>query len=313
MDTNFPEEFFDINLKNRHIYKYKANVGKEISSSKKIAFVGICRNVEDTLSLNIERIIRTAHGFKDYSIYLYENDSIDNTVEVIKSYSSKVKLNFLSECRADKNYREEIDNGSDPWHYNRCRILADCRNTYLDYVFKNLPDYDYLCVLDLDIKGGWSYDGLSHAIFTLESSPKHACVSAYGVLSEPTNTACIESYDTKSLIMYDSLAFRPLNMQQGIHILRTPAFNKITFDRGDDPIEVLSNFGGMAIYRLSLLKNKKYGAKQWKEGEVDPDHVILNRQLVEEGYKIILDPNMIVSYSDHQFSRNTNDKLTIPY
>ena len=313
MNTDFPEYIFDSQLKNLSIYKYKVNEGKKIASSKKIIFAGICRNVGDTLGLNIERIIRTSESFKDFQIFLYENDSDDNTIKILNSYQNKTHLSFLSENRNDKDYRQQINNGSDPWHYRRCQILAECRNIYLKYVFDNFTDYDYLCVLDLDIKGGWSYAGFQHAIFTLETNPKCACVSAYGVLSDINNTDSLEDYSIEEYIMYDSLAFRPLQITKGIHILRTPVFNRITFNRGDDPIEVTSNFGGMAVYKLPLLKNKKYGAKQWKEGEVDPDHVLLNKQLIEEGYKIILDPNMIVSYSDHKYSRNTHDKSTVTY
>lgn len=309
MNTNFPEHIFDTKLRNVSMFKYKSDIGHKMSSSKKIVFAGICRNVADTLPLNLERIIRTAKEFKDFHIFLYENDSSDNTVKVLNTYKNKTKLEFLSENRQDSNYRVNIDNGIDPWHFNRCKILADCRNIYLNYILSGFYDFDYLCVLDLDIKGGWSYTGFNHAIYTLESQKEYACVSAYGILSEPNNVDALENQDIDDYIMYDSLAFRPLNMSKGIHILRTPLFNRISLSRGDDPIEVASNFGGMALYKLPTLKNKKYGARQWKEGEVDPDHVILHEQLRNDGYKIVLDPNMIVSYSDHQYSRNTNDKL----
>ena len=313
MNTNFPEEIFDAKLKNQSIYRYKSNTGQQIAKSKKIIFAGICRNVEQTLASNIERIVRTAKEFNDFHIFLYENDSIDNTVNILNSYSQKTKLTFLSENRQDKDYRDDIHNGIDPWHFNRCKILATCRNIYLRHILTSFSDYDYLCVLDWDIKGGWSYTGFNHGIYTLESDKSYACVSSYGVLSEPNNKNTLEDYNSEDYIMYDSLAFRPLNMSKGIHILKTPAFNRIHFSRGDDPIEVASNFGGMALYKLSLLKDKRYEAKQWNEGEVDPDHVLLHKQLIQDGYKIILDPSMIVSYSDHKYSRKNNDKLTFSY
>ena len=94
MNTNFPEEIFDAKLKNQSIYKYKSNAGQQIAKSKKIIFAGICRNVEQTLAPNIERIIRTAKEFNDFHIFLYENDSIDNTVHILNSYSQKTKLTF---------------------------------------------------------------------------------------------------------------------------------------------------------------------------------------------------------------------------
>lgn len=309
MNTDFPEAIFDSKLKNSPIYNYKSKSGELLCKSKKIIFAGICRDVEDTLALNIERVIRTAKHFQDFHIFLYENDSTDSTVKILNQYSKNTKLTFISESRKDEDYRKNIYNGVDPWHHNRCKILAECRNIYLEEIESHFSDYDYLCVLDWDIKGGWSYTGFNHAMYLLESDKHYACVSSYGVLSEPNNVQLLEEVDVNDYIMYDSLAFRPLNMNKGIHILRTPAFNKITFDRGDDPSEVASNFGGMALYKIPTLKNKRYAAKQWEEGEIDPDHVGLHNQLRDEGFKIILDPNMIVSYSDHSFSRKTNDKL----
>jgi hypothetical protein len=88
-------------------------------------------------------------------------------------------------------------------------------------------------------------------------------------------------------------------------------FNNITLSRGDDPIEVVSNFGGLAIYKTKAIKNKKYDAKIWEEASVDPDHVELHRQMSSDGWKIILDPSMIVSYSHHKHSKVSHDKYFV--
>lgn len=299
ISTDFPEEYFVPDPKKQSIYNYKVDGGTNIAKDKTIIFCGICRNVGDTLEQNILRIHRTGALFKDYHIFIYENDSIDNTVEILHKHKSD-KLNFVSTTRPDNDYRKDLDNGVDPWHYNRCRILADCRNYYLEYA-RSLKNIDYLCPLDLDLRGGWSYDGIKHGIYTLENYPKCACVSSYGVLSDPDNIFPLELVDIKELIMYDSFAFRPPG-QDKVHILRTPMFNLLQFDRGDDPIEVNSNFGGMAIYKMANIKDYKYTAKCWNEGCVDPDHVTLNRLIRKDGFNIVLDPNMIVSYSHHKYS-----------
>lgn len=299
MNTDFPEYLFETPDHIKSIYEYKVNAGKNICKTKSIVFCGICRDVSNTIERNILRLQKTGTLFKEYATILYENDSSDNTVEILNKYLSD-NFHLISEHRSDKNYRSDIDTGVDPWHFRRCQILADCRNKYLDIVYSQYMHYDYMCVLDLDLYGGWSYDGICHGIFTLESNRSHACVSAYGVLSEPNNEHLLEAYDPSEYIMYDSLAFRPMNFESGIHILRTPAFNKIVFNRGDDPVEVRSNFGGMSIYKIPLLNNHRYGAKQWQDGFVDPDHAILNQSIIDDGYKIMLDPSMIVSYSKHK-------------
>jgi hypothetical protein len=299
MNTDFPEYLFEPPNHLSGIYSYKLNLGQSMCSTKSIVFCGICRDVEKTIERNIARINRTGALFNKFSVILYENDSKDNTLDIISKYKSE-SFHVISEKRDDKNYRADLYNGNDPWHFRRCQILAECRNKYLDKLYKDYSEYDYMCVLDLDLHGGWSYDGISHAIFTLESNKDYACVSAYGVLSEPNNEDLLEMHDPSDYVMYDSLAFRPLVFDKGIHILRTPAFNKIVFKRGDDPVEVRSNFGGMSIYKIPLLNHHKYGAKQWQDGFVDPDHAILNQKIIDDGNKIILDPSMIVSYSKHK-------------
>lgn len=207
----------------------------------------------------------------------------------------------MSENRSDKNYRNFIDSGEDRWHYNRCKVLSECRNKYIEYTNNNFSHYDYLCVIDLDLRGGWSYDGIKHGIFIINSDDKIGCVSSYGVLSDYHNHYDLESINPSQYLMYDSFAFRPFGLV-GIHMLNTAKYNKLQFFRSEDPINVYSNFGGLAIYKMNAIKDKTYEARQHKDGFVDPDHVLINEKIIKDGYKIILDPSMITSYSNHQYT-----------
>jgi hypothetical protein len=297
ISTDFPEDIFLPKKNKQSSYAYKVRKGADICKSKKILFCSICRNVGDVLERNILCLNRIAKGFLDYHMFFYENDSTDNTIEILEKYKSD-KLNYISEQREDKNYRELVENGEDPWHFNRCKVLAECRNKYLEYA-KNFRDFDYLCIFDADLKGGWSYDGINHGIFTLELDSQAACVSSYGVLTEHTNETALEDLDQKDYLMYDSFAFRPLKSKPR-HMFALQAYNFITFSRGDEPTIVESNFGGMAIYKMESIIGCQYGAKEWQTGFVDPDHVIFNRQI---SGNIILDPSMISSYSHHRFSK----------
>ena len=305
MNTDFPEDIFSPSS-NTPLYKYKLEQGNSICKTKSILFCGIGRNIGANLDLNIQRLHRTGSMFKSYKIFIYENDSNDNTVEILQKNRSN-KLTFLSEHREDQDYLSKIKSGEDTWHYNRCIVLSECRNKYLSYIESVDEKFDYICVLDLDLCGGWSYDGIKHGIFTLEHDKSYAAATSYGVLADKFNTLALEDTSKNEYVMYDSFAFRPKNWNIGLHLLSTPAFNSVRVNRGDDPIEVHSNFGGMAIYKRDALANKRYGSKQWAYGYVDPDHVVLHNQMVKDGWKIIFDPSMIVSYSHHKYSKVIND------
>lgn len=308
MNTDFPEYLFEIdnNIKN---YEYMVNLGSSIAKEKTILFCGIARDVGEVLELNIARVHRTGQMFKDYSIFIYENDSKDSTKDILNKHSS-YKLTFLSESREDKDYRSKLDTVADPWHHNRCIVLSECRNKYIEHVrqLKNKPDY--VCVIDWDLKGGWSYGGVLHSIFLAESNNKYGVISAYGVLAEKTGKKSLEEYDPSQYIMYDSFAFRPLgSSSKPIHLIKTPMFNSIVFTRDMKPIKVDSNFGGMSIYKTeSFLDGEKYSAKNWKKnsGFVDPDHVNFHRNLLVKGWEIVLNPCLITSYSHHKFSKETS-------
>ena len=93
-----------------------------------------------------------------------------------------------------------------------------------------------------------------------------------------------------------------MNKNPKIHKNQTAYFNPIQYNRGEDIEEVISNFNGLAIYKSKYFKHR-YKAEQWEHGFVDPDHVSMHHQIRNDGGKIFIDPNLIVSYSNHQHSR----------
>lgn len=107
--------------------------------------------------------------------------------------------------------------------------------------------------------------------------------------------------------MYDSFAFRPLHSgSKGMHMIKTPMFNSLIFNKNMEPSRVDSNFGGMAIYKIqSFMDGDKYSAKNWipNSAFVDPDHVNFHRNMINKNWDILLNPCFIVSYSHHQFSK----------
>jgi Cryptococcal mannosyltransferase 1 len=295
----FPYEVFTI--QNQDKYLEYSNKGLALSKTKRVLFCGICRNVADIIERNILRCLVTASPFLDYELFIYENDSNDGTQEILKSLSSD-KIKVVCDTRQDKDYPELLKSGEDKNQHNRCKVLSSCRNVYLDYIKENSDRFDYVVILDLDIIGGWSYNGFYHSLSVFESNDV-SCISAYGILSDPTNTYSLEQVFRP--IMYDSFAFRPLGIEKSTSGSEFSSYNFIKLDVGQNPILVNSNFGGMAIYRIKDILDVEYGTYYWKDENenVDCDHVVLHRSLRGLGKKICINPSLTVSYSHHKYSK----------
>lgn len=307
MNTDFPDDIFINETAN---YKYIINASEKICKDKSIIFCGIARDVAENLQLNIDRLHLTGKMFKSYQIFIYENNSIDDTKQILEKNKSTNLIHY-SDTREDSDYRSKIDTPQDPWHYNRCKVLSHCRNKYISYVQSLQEKPDYVCVLDLDLKGGWSYNGFRHSIFILEQENNIGCVSAYGVLADKLGSDTLEQHHVKNYLMYDSFAFRPLcYLNKGLHMLKTRIFNNLVCTSEMEPINVCSNFGGMAIYKIkAFLDGEQYSAKNWADDLspfVDPDHVNFHRNMIAKNWKILLNPPFIVSYSHHKFSKQVS-------
>lgn len=280
MNISFPQSLFD------SPYKDTINGGKNIAKNSSILFCGIARNVEKTIKNNIDRIKYLGKYFREYDIFIYENDSSDNTLNKMNQSG----VNYISETLKNSDYREKLLNGQDHNQYNRCQILADCRNKYLRYAQKKAVDY--ICILDWDIYG-WSYKGFFDSICRLQGT-NIASVSSYGVLSHYTNTFNIE--DVNYFLMYDSYAFRPLGFSGPLYPWIQVTFNSLKFN---NPTLVRSNFGGLAIYKYHSIIDEKYEAKL-RDGYVDCDHVVINDKISSKGLSHLLNNCLVTSYSKHK-------------
>jgi hypothetical protein len=299
----FPDHLFPPPKDKEDEYRKMIESGEQFCSDKSVIVCGICRDIESVIENNILRIYKTVAPFKDYRIVIYENDSSDQTPDIISKYSNKdEKLHFVTDSRADANYRQNILSGDDWDHFERARILGECRNVYMDYLnnLDGIDGFDFVIVIDLDILG-WSYEGISHS-FSLfrEADDKLGCVSSYGVLSGVSNTLRLEDVEPISYLFFDTFAFRPMDEEKPKDLAR---YNNIRYQRMDAPALVRSNFNGLAIYRREAFVPYRYGAKRWSPGVVDNEHNVFHQSMRKAGWQIVLNPSMITSYSHHKYSR----------
>ena len=65
--------------------------GQRACESSSVVFCGLCRDVENILPYNIARIEKTREFFKESSVVIVENDSVDKTKDILSFYASTHK------------------------------------------------------------------------------------------------------------------------------------------------------------------------------------------------------------------------------
>lgn len=272
--VQFPEAFYLSHSPNTEKYSTYINIGYSQLYSRHFLFCGLARNCEKQLKLNHERILYLRHitNIHSYSYKFIENDSTDNTASYIKDNVIGESFTLEVPLLQGKSLL-------------RRTVMADMRNKYVP----KESIYDYVVVYDMDIEGGFSYEGFLHSIGYLEEHSSVGAVTANGIQYRINSDNRIER------LFYDTWAYRPLKNKEEDE----SKYNLLRFNRGETPFAVESNFGGMGIYRGSIFtKNHIQYTNE------DCDHVTIHKQIREMGFKVVLNPSLIVLYSPNYYTHN---------
>ena len=238
---------------------------------RRVVLCGLARNVAHVLPHTIERIERLGDMFADYRVVIYENDSHDETLELLHSWQGESnRVDILSECRNDPvNLPVRC--------LDRTARMARYRNMCRDYIASRYADFDFAIVVDTDLYGGWSYDGVAHTF----GQSSWDSVGSYGIVYRRNGLG------RSKAIQYDAWALRrsgsdtPLSGKEA---------SRLRCRRGDSMLRVNSCFGGLGVYRMEALLACGYDGS-------DCEHVGFHRQMREQGLdRIYLNPNQIVLY-----------------
>lgn len=292
---NFPDEYFSIENNLVEDFNFKVDYGRKAAKKLNILFCAACKDVEKTIAKMIRFVKQTGSMFNDYDIFLYENNSSDKTVEIIKLLNEE-KITLKTEHIERASYAR-----STVTLFDRCNYISNARNKYVEFVNANIDKYNYVFVFDADIEGGWSNDGILNSIYYLETSKDFGCMTSYCVLAS-AECGDLEDFDKSKWLMFDSFAFREYgswDFPEKIYM-----YNYIKVKKGQLPILVNSNFNGLAIYKPICFKDNKYFAtNHGSEFSVDCDHVNFHKGIYKKGLKILLNPSMITSISNHKYSK----------
>jgi hypothetical protein len=262
------------------IYRDTVENGKLFLNKKNICVIGLTRDNEKLLETNLSKI-DSLSNYANLKYFLYENDSIDRTPEILKKIELN-NFNFISE----KLYLQKFGTVKDS---SRTIALSKHRNQCLEYVKNNYTDCEYTIVLDLDYKT-ISIEGLLHSfgLFSLYCDIDAIAGFSYEIKNN-------NGY--KFLWNYDCWAYRQswwADLQlHGSSIHKDPMlwFGFFSPPIGSNPIQVYSAFGGCCIYKTNKFIQGIYSGE-------DCEHVTFNKNLKDkfQTFKIVANPSQIMVF-----------------
>ena len=263
---------------------------------KSIAVISLWRDNSEHISVTLDQLNEQEKYLHDeYSfIYsFYENDSIDNTPEILSEWL-KGKQGFLkSEKRGDPKWR------SIPLK-KRTQYMAKYRNIALEAI--NNFQYDYLFVVDSDIIFNEKF--LSKLIDQLDKN------NNYGMITPNTTQSVPDAFNKHLDYSYfDSWALIDIEGNQSISFSQNPFL--LASDRKSWthklPISVNSAFGGVALIRGGIIRENNI---KWN-GNDGCEHWKLCEEIRRLNFLIVVDPN-IIAEAKH-YKRIKSDLIRYKY
>ncbi len=137
--------FFEIpNISNKKKLEFSKNIniGKEIANDSKIVICSLARNVSLIFEKSKKRIEYIGKNFKEYKIVIFENDSSDNSRELLKNWSYSNNNVILLDCCKLGNCECKLKTKTG-YEYgasskNRFEKMAIYRQEYINYINKNI-------------------------------------------------------------------------------------------------------------------------------------------------------------------------------
>jgi len=300
--TQFPNHDFKCKH-NCEIYNMKVNSGYITMKQNRLVIAGLCINLGSKVLTLQKRIEHLGSFFKDYRCIIFENDSTDNTRELLQEIQMKNNKIILMDCPDASECRFKSGKATDYGMFSPMRMekMANYRNRLLNYIKKNFIDFDCIAFIDLDIKGPININGIANSFgfYNMWDS-----ISAYGLMG------C--AFTLGLPFYYDLLAYR-----DGVYNFETnvtdsiPMFYKINnYKIGDYPYLVTSGFCSLAFYKMDIFRNDIYSRINYtpEDGNYKCEHVILHENMIKNGYdKIYANPNMTVLVG----TQGNSDKMHI--
>lgn len=190
----------------------------------KVAILGCVRDCQRFLSGSLDNVERIARLFQNHKIFLFENDSFDSTLSVLRQFSRKDPMR--RRVITERYLVSRIPGRTRRLAYARQRLLCALR----DSEFRP----DVVVVMDMDDAGTGSSSALIHFI-------RKACL--------------FQGWDAAfPRLSYDLAAWHPWPPTAS----KEAALAELRKSKHRDPVRVFSTFNGIGVYKGPLYAIGRY-------------------------------------------------------
>lgn len=279
--------YIDENMENRYIDKQnKQNVkyqdkklnptqikeGYFEAKKSKINICALARDCAGSIVNNKAKIEELGSYFKDYKIIIFENDSSDNTRDLVKEWEKENSKVHLIKCVNNKECIFKNKKGYDYGQISKKRILkmGYYREQYLDIVKKS--DFEYMLVIDIDLDLTYFHNNSFLNILAKNTNWDAVAINCRA------NVPGTMGFMT---IPYDAIAF---SLDKNIYNeLENVSKKMITnflnlykvYNSNDEFVKVGSAFNGVCIYKTDSIRNSTY----LNNGEIMCEHLIFHKNI----------------------------------
>jgi Cryptococcal mannosyltransferase 1 len=251
-------------------------------TKRSVVIVGCARDCEAFLPAVLQNVRRIANLYSHAAFVFVENDSRDNTREILHRWLSERPSSFLV-CLDGLAAQEK----------RRTARLAIARNAYMDAVHHHhMAKFDHLLVLDFDIVNTnvISEESLAETIRFLDSSSQNAAVFAnqlpyYDIWALRHDVWCPEDCWAK-------IANRPAYLPRHRAIERYFTSRQVRISPDSPPVAVRSAFGGLGLYKLDFVRAARY-VGLLPDGSEICEHVAFNEAAVRLGGMLYIYPRLL--------------------
>lgn len=258
--------------------------GFDVLSGSRVAVVGLARNCGDHLEANLMRLHAGITGrAEDWRVFICENDSTDNTKEVISRFVSQNPDNATA-VMSDLGRKHRPNEFAGP----RTQELAEYRAKCQGWVGDACEGFEYTIVIDWDAWGGWTLNGAATGFSYLATETQAYASASVSLLEHPCLTFDAESRSLKQSsqwVHYDCWALR-LNSYWDDYSRGAGGWKHNWLPPvGSPPIRVCSAFGGLCIYKTEDFLRGTYSGQ-------DCEHVTFHKSVEEKtGRGLYLNPS----------------------
>ncbi len=269
--VHFNEHHFPTIASCAHEYTRTVALGYDKMRNATVVIAGLARSVARILPATMLRMELLGNTFANYQVLIFENDSVDETAALLRRWSeANPHVHVVSE-----NLNAPVSKS------NRCPSRGDrmayYRGRCQKVIQKRFSSADFVILVDTDLEGGWSPDGIASTF----GQDEWDFVGSNGIIYKRGG------WQANKFAHFDAWAYRE---HADFRPLTTRYVNRLSFKRGEPLLPLPSCFGGLGVYRTNA-----YLAGEYLGGDIE--HASFHRSMRERGFqRTFLNPSQIVVY-----------------